>query len=106
MNKVSKTSKDQDVKYKGKESVGLDKSTTEAVSDREGTQAELDALVEYLEKLGKMCIAKAEPYAERKARREAELAGLKDALQILDGGAVLLQENKRRALRSKFVRTA
>merc|ERR1719484_3206 len=103
MNKVEKTSKDQDVKYKTKEAAGLDKATTEAVSDRDGVQAELDALLEYQAKLDKMCIAKAEPYAERKRRREAELAGLKEALKILYGEAVLLQENTKRALRSKYV---
>jgi len=99
MNKTAKASKEQDVKYKTKESAGLAKSTTEASSDREGVQAELDALVEYLAKLDKMCIAKAEPYAERKRRREQELAGLKQALEILEGEAVLLQANTRRNLR-------
>jgi len=101
MNKVTVTSKDQDVKYKGKEAAGLDKSSAEAASDREGVQAELDALNEYMGKLDKMCIAKAEPYAERKRRREAELAGLKQALEILDGEAVLIQEQSKRALRGK-----
>jgi len=103
MNKVTVTSKGQDVKYKNKEAAGLDKAATEAVSDRDGLQAELDALTEYAGKLNKMCVAKAEPYAERKARRESELAGLKQALQILDGEAVLLQENSRQAIRSKFL---
>jgi len=99
MNKVAATSKGQDVKYKTKEAVGLDKNTAEASSDRDGLQAELDALVEYLGKLDKMCVAKAEPYAERKARREAELAGLKQALEILEGEAVLIQQKEKHALR-------
>jgi len=99
MNKVSTTSKNQDVKYKSKEAAGLAKSTSEAASDREGVQAELDALVEYMSKLDKMCVAKAEPYAERVRRREAELAGLTQALQILDGEAVLIQNTARHALR-------
>jgi len=103
MNKVAKTSKGQDAKYKNKEATGLDKSSAEAVSDREGIQTELDALSEYLQKLNNMCVAKAEPYAEKKARREAELAGLKEALQILDGEAVLLQKNSRRVVHSKFL---
>merc|ERR1719503_68424 len=103
MNKVTVTSKGQDVKYKNKEAAGLDKAATEAVSDRDGLQAELDALTEYAGKLNKMCVAKAEPYGERKARRESELAGLKQALQILDGEAVLLQENSRRVVHSKFL---
>jgi hypothetical protein len=106
MNKVATTSKGQDVKYKAKEASALDKTSTEAVSDREGLQAELDALVEYLGKLNKMCVAKAEPYAERKARREAELAGLKQALQILDGEAVLLQDTTKRVLRGKFFQSS
>merc|ERR1719265_1253883 len=100
-NKVAKVSKDKDVKYKTKEAAGLDKASTEAVSDREGLQAELDALNEYLGKLNDMCVAKAEPYAERKRRREAELAGLKQALEILEGEAVLIQEKAKRALRGK-----
>merc|ERR1719326_627570 len=101
MNKVATTSKGQDVKYKTKEAAGLDKATSEAASDRDGVQAELDALVEYLSKLDKMCVAKAEPYAERKRRRDAELAGLKQALEILEGEAVLIQSKSRHALRGK-----
>merc|ERR1719389_832940 len=93
MNMFTKKSKDQDVKYKTKEAAGLDKSVTEAKSDRESEQTELDAVLEYIEQLNKQCIAKAEPYAEKKARREAEIAGLKEALEILDGEAVLLQKN-------------
>merc|ERR1719487_2868846 len=98
MNKIATTSKGQDVKYKTKEAAALDKSSAEAVSDREGVQTELDALLEYLAKLDKMCVAKAEPYAERKARREAELSGLKQALEILEGEAVLIQSKSRHAL--------
>jgi len=98
-NEIAKTMKSQDVKYKNKEAAGLAKSSSESSSDREGTQAELDAIMEYLGKLAKMCVAKAEPYAEKKARREAELAGLKEALTILEGEAVLIQQTSRRTLR-------
>lgn len=92
MNKVAKANKDKDLDYKAKEAASLDKSSTESSSDKDGAQAELDALLEYLAKLGKMCTAKAEPYAERKARRDAELAGLKKALGALQGEAVLLEQ--------------
>lgn len=98
-NEISRTMKSQDVKYKNKEAAGLAKSASEASSDREGTQAELDAIMEYLGKLEKMCVAKAEPYAEKVARREAELAGLKEALNILEGESVLIQETSKRTLR-------
>ena len=48
-------------------------------------------MLEYLKKLQDQCVAKAEPYEEKVRRREAEIAGLKQALSILEGEAVLLQ---------------
>merc|ERR1719217_928761 len=91
-NKVTKTLKEQDVKYKTKEFQGLDKDVAELSSDREGLQTELDAVMEYGGKLKDMCIAKPETYEERKKRREAEIAGLKEALSILEGEAVFVQK--------------
>merc|ERR1719333_415206 len=86
-NEIDKANKDQDVKYKTKESVDLDKAVAEATSDRAGVQTELDAVNEYLAKLHGECDEVAEPYAETKRRREAEIAGLKEALSILDGSS-------------------
>merc|ERR1719316_1193535 len=86
-NEIEKATKSQDVKYKNKEATGLDQATAEATSDRAGVQEELDAVNEYLEKLHEQCDEKAETYAERVARRDAELAGLKEALQILSNDA-------------------
>lgn len=94
-NEIDKTEKDQSVKYKTKEYKDLDKAAAELATDRTGVQTELDAVNEYLKSLHAQCDAKAEPYAERKARREAEVAGLKQALQILEGEAVLLQQTAR-----------
>merc|ERR1719493_567009 len=90
-NEIEKTAKEQDVTYKTKESTGLDKAVAELTSDRSGVQTELDAILEYLEKLKQACIAKPEPYEERKARREAEIAGLKDALEVLESEAAFVQ---------------
>merc|ERR1740138_1564525 len=50
-NEIDKANKDQDVKYKTKESKDLDKAVAEATSDRAGVQTELDAVNEYLAKL-------------------------------------------------------
>merc|ERR1719217_184384 len=91
--------KTKDVEYKTKEAAGLDKAVTELSSDLAAVTDELTAVVSALDKLKEMCVAKAEPYAERKARREAEIAGLKEALQILEGEAALLQTTVRRTLR-------
>jgi hypothetical protein len=94
-NEIATTMKTKDVEYKVKEYTGLDKAVSEASSDRASVQAELDALNEYLDKLKEMCIAKAEPYEEKARRREAEISGLKEALQVLDGAAVLMQQSQR-----------
>eukprot|EP00746_Dinoflagellata_sp_MGD_P160839 gnl/MRDRNA2_/MRDRNA2_87770_c0_seq1.p1 gnl/MRDRNA2_/MRDRNA2_87770_c0~~gnl/MRDRNA2_/MRDRNA2_87770_c0_seq1.p1 ORF type:complete len:690 (+),score=262.64 gnl/MRDRNA2_/MRDRNA2_87770_c0_seq1:77-2146(+) len=91
-NKVAKATKEQDVKYKTQESKALDKAVSEATADRTGVQTELDSVLEYYEKLKPMCISKPEPYEERKKRREEEIEGLKNALSILEGEAVLLQK--------------
>eukprot|EP00747_Dinoflagellata_sp_TGD_P151194 gnl/TRDRNA2_/TRDRNA2_177188_c12_seq19.p1 gnl/TRDRNA2_/TRDRNA2_177188_c12~~gnl/TRDRNA2_/TRDRNA2_177188_c12_seq19.p1 ORF type:complete len:681 (+),score=261.54 gnl/TRDRNA2_/TRDRNA2_177188_c12_seq19:69-2111(+) len=101
-NKMARTIKNKDVEYKTKEFTGLDKDVAEYKSDREGTQTELDAVMEYLAKINEQCIAKAEPYAEVKARREAEIEGLKEALEILDGEAVLIQKTRKVLLKRHF----
>merc|ERR1719324_168204 len=88
-NKVTKTTKEQDVKYKTKEFTALDKEVAELSGDRDGAQTELDAVLEYYEKIKDQCVAKPEPYEERKRRREAEIAGLKEALSILEGQAFI-----------------
>jgi len=105
-NAIEKATKDKDVSYKIKEYTGLDKAVAQATSDRSGVQAELDAVLDYLNKLDDICIAKPDTYAERKRRREAELAGLKEALQILEGQAVLLQRKTSSNLRAAVQRHA
>merc|ERR1719146_287838 len=76
-NKVLTAEKTTAVKYKNK-----DKKETEAFLSE--TKDDLDAVLEYYDKLKPQCIAKPEPYAERKKRREKEIAGLKEALDILE----------------------
>jgi len=103
-NEIEKTTKDQDVKYKNAEATNLDKSIAEASSDREGVQTELAAVQEYLDSLAAQCITtggnmgteghNAETYEQRVARRTSEIAGLNQALTILEGEAVLLQSKR------------
>jgi hypothetical protein len=98
-NEIERVTKEQDIKYKTEESTGLDKATAEATSDKSGVQEELDAVLEYLKGIEDRCIAKAEPYAERVRRREAELAGLKEALSILENETSFLQQKVKGTLR-------
>jgi len=103
-NEVAKATKEQDVKYKTKEAKALDKSAAEATGDKDGVNTELDAVLEYWDKLTEECVAKADPYEERKKRREEEIAGLKEALGILSGEAVLLQQSARRTVTVRRLR--
>jgi len=106
-NEIEKTTKDQDVKYKTHESKQLDKTSAELTSDRDGVNAELDAVLEYLSKIESECIAKAETYKARKEHRESEIAGLKDALQILESETAFVQRRAaRRTLRGTTMSVA
>jgi len=91
-NEIEKTTKTQDVKYKTKESTDLDKSNAELGSDKSNVETELSAVNEYLSKIEEECIAKPETYAERKARREAEINGLKEALSVLENEMAFIQK--------------
>merc|ERR1719517_156770 len=98
-NQVTRTAKEQDGKYKGDEIATLATDTAAAKADRESKQTELDSVLEYLEELNKMCVAKAETYEERAAKRAAEIAGLKEALDILNSEAGFLQRGTLRGVR-------
>jgi len=90
-NRVEKATKEQDVKYKTKASVALDKKVTEVNSDRDSASTELDAVLQYTKNIRGMCELKPETYSERKGRRSEEIDGLREALKILEGEAVFLQ---------------
>jgi hypothetical protein len=94
-NAVTKTTKDQDVKYKSQEIASLDKNIAELSSDRDTANTELDAVMEYYGKIKERCIAKPETYEERKARRETEIEGLKQALSILENDTAFVQRKRR-----------
>jgi len=94
-NKLANTMKSQDAKYKTKEFKGLDKSIADLSGDRDNTNTELSAVLDYYAKIKDRCIAKPETYEERKARREAEINGLKEALTILENETAFMQGGKR-----------
>lgn len=94
-NKLTKKTYESDVKYKTREATGLDKAVAEHKSDRESNQAELDALLEYTKSVRASCEVKPETYDDRKGRRDAEIAGLKEALEVLSSEVSLSQRDQR-----------
>merc|ERR1719223_329198 len=102
-NKVTKATKSQDAKYKTKEAAGLDKEISELSPDRDTSNSELSAVMDYHGKIKERCIAKPESYEQRKARREAEIDGLKEALSILESEAAFMQRGRKGHKRAHFM---
>jgi len=106
-NKQTKTLKDQDVKYKTQNFKNLDKEIGELSADKATTSSELAAVLEYDKKIKDRCIAEPETYEERKKRREAEIAGLKSALDTLENETAFMQRGKRATgRRSHYLRAS
>jgi len=83
-NKVLTATKTTAATYKKKDLKETGAFLEETKGDLGTTQEELDAVLEYYDKLKPQCIAKPMPYEERKKRREKEIAGLKEAMDILE----------------------
>jgi chromosome segregation ATPase len=88
-NAVTKATKQGDVKGKTSEVKQLEVALGNYKENKATTSKELDAVLAYLDKLKPQCETKVMSYGERKARREQEIAGLKEALTILSGEALL-----------------
>merc|ERR1719483_1357136 len=87
-NAVAKATKEAAVKAKTSEVKSVEVALTHHNDDLSTVSKELDAVMDYLSKLKPQCESKAMSYEERKARRDAEIAGLKEALNILEGDDV------------------
>merc|ERR1719191_2586636 len=98
-NKASKAAKEAEAKAAASEIKSLTVTLENTGEDHSMTSKELAAVMDYVEKLKPQCEEKAMSYAEKKARREAEISGLKEALEILAGDSVFLQKNLRVAKR-------
>merc|ERR1719171_1992572 len=82
-NKIQRTMREQDVKYKTQSYKSLDAEIAELTSDKRTVSTENAAVLEYLAKIKDRCIAKPSTYEERTARREEEIEGLKRTLAAL-----------------------
>jgi len=101
-NKVSKAKKEASIKAKTSELKSLEVALTHHKQDYETESAELSAVLDYVEKLKPQCESRAMTYEERKARRDAEVAGLQEALTILEGEDVAAFIQKRGFLHKKL----
>ncbi|CAE6971429.1 unnamed protein product [Symbiodinium sp. CCMP2592] len=84
-NGVMQASKQHEAEARTADVSALQKLLNELSSDHAAAKEELDALQDFTAKLQDQCVAKPEPYEERKQRRENEINGLKEALAALDG---------------------
>lgn len=86
-NKVRTATLTAESKTKSQGVESATKALSEFQGDRESATTELEAILEYDEKIKDKCIAKPEPFEERMKRKQAEIAGLKQALEILSDDA-------------------
>jgi len=94
-NKMSKVTKETEAKGKASEVKSLTVQLGHSKEDHASVSSELDAVNSYIDKLRPQCEEKAMSYEEKKAKREAEIAGLKEALEILAGDGLALVQTKR-----------
>merc|ERR1719265_823164 len=83
--KKTKAVANTDIKHKQNEVQRLESETADAKKELKITQEELDAALEYFEKLKPSCVEAGESYEERVARRKEEIESLQDAMKILNG---------------------
>jgi hypothetical protein len=99
-NKKDTAMKIQDVRYKVKAFKALDKNIADMAEDKDTLSTQQSAVLEYWSKITDRCVAKPEPYEERRQRREQEIAGLKEALSILESETALVQRGPGRSVQA------
>jgi len=102
---MTKALKEKDVEHNTREQTSTARELSEASNDHGATNEELGAVKDYQAKLQQRCVAKPESYSERKQRREEEIAGLKEALDMLQRDYGLVQTRRRGGQRSLRVRS-
>lgn len=91
-NKVAKATKQAEAKAMESQIKSVSSSLEMSKEDQASTGKELDAVLAYLDKLKPECETKAMSYEEKKAAREAEIDGLKEALDLLSGKGIALMQ--------------
>jgi len=94
-NTVSKNAKETEIIGAKSEIATLDVAIGHSSDDKKMTEKELAAVHEYVLSLKPTCYGRVVSYAERKAKRDAEIEGLKEALQILEESSPSLIQLRR-----------
>jgi hypothetical protein len=74
----------KDIHYKTVEKEKLEGDTERSKTELAGVEAELTAVIQYIEKLKPSCTNQGDSHEVRKERRNKEIQGLKEALEILN----------------------
>jgi prefoldin subunit 5 len=82
---ADKNKKAKDIEHKTAKKQDENQALTLTDEDLTGTQGELDAALQYYDKLRPSCIDAGVSYEDRVARRKEEIESLEQALEILDG---------------------
>jgi hypothetical protein len=83
--KVDHEGKSRDIVHKTSKKQDQESTLTEKKADLEGTQKELDAALDYFDKLKPSCIETGVTFEDRVQRRKEEIESLQQALRILNG---------------------
>jgi len=83
--KVNKAGKVTDIEHKTARKQEESEQLVNKKADLEGTQKELDAALDYFEKLKPSCIGSGESFEDRTQSRKEEIESLQTALRILNG---------------------
>jgi hypothetical protein len=85
---IRKATLTKDLEYKQVEKQKMEGEVQRSSSDLTGFKSELDAVVQYIEKLKPSCTNTADSHEVRKERREAEIKSLQEALAILNNEGI------------------
>jgi len=94
-NTVSQNAKETEIIGSKSEIATLDVAIGHSSDDKKMTEKELAAVHEYVLSLKPTCYGRVVSYAERKAKRDAEIEGLKEAVQILEESSPSLLQLRR-----------
>jgi len=83
--KADKESKSTEIEHKTAKKQDEEQALQINQQDLEGTQKELDAALQYFDKLKPSCVDSGVSYEDRVARRKEEIESLQEALKILNG---------------------